>query len=102
MIEAMSVGTPIVALRHGAVPELVVPDRTGLICDDPAELPDALHAVSAIDPVACTAHVRASFSAELMARRYEQVYRRWAATGAPESAPADAGQLVGCGTIRRG
>jgi glycosyltransferase involved in cell wall biosynthesis len=102
MIEAMSVGTPVVALRHGAVPELVVHDRTGLICDDPAELPDALHAVSAIDPVACTAHVRDSFSADLMARRYEQVYRRWAATGAPESAPADAAQLVGSATIRRG
>ena len=39
MIEAMACGTPVVALRGGAVPEVVVDGVTGYICDDPAQLP---------------------------------------------------------------
>lgn len=81
MLEAMAVGTPVVAMNRGAAPELVSPGETGLICDDEAQLPQALREVTAIDPVACVRHVRESFSADLMARRYEQVYRRWAAMG---------------------
>jgi glycosyltransferase involved in cell wall biosynthesis len=79
MLEAMAVGTPVVGLRRGAVPELVRHGVTGLICDDPDELPQALRDVSAIDPVACVRHVRDSFSADLMAAGYERVYRRCAA-----------------------
>jgi glycosyltransferase involved in cell wall biosynthesis len=79
MVEAMAAGTPVVALDHGAVPEIVVPGETGFICADPDELPDALHRVPEIDPAACVAHVRTNFSADLMARRYEQVYRDTAA-----------------------
>jgi glycosyltransferase involved in cell wall biosynthesis len=80
MLEAMASGTPVVALNRGAVPELVRQGETGLICNDPGELPDALLEVSAIDPLACVERVRRSFSADLMARRYEDVYRRWIAT----------------------
>ncbi len=76
MIEAMASGTPVVALRHGSVPEVVRDGVTGFICDHPAELPDALHRVDQLDPADCVACVRNAFSAELMASRYEQVYRR--------------------------
>jgi glycosyltransferase involved in cell wall biosynthesis len=75
MIEAMASGTPVVALRRGSVPELVRDGITGFICDEPDELPGALLAVKTLDPMDCVAHVRGSFSAELMAERYEQVYR---------------------------
>jgi glycosyltransferase involved in cell wall biosynthesis len=95
MIEAMAVGTPVVALRHGAAPEVVVHNKTGLICDDPGELPDALHAAGDLDPAVCSAHVRDSFSADLMARRYERVYRRWAATGPPLGSTAGGPKAAG-------
>ncbi|HEX6968465.1 MAG TPA: glycosyltransferase family 4 protein [Micromonosporaceae bacterium] len=78
MLEAMAAGTPVVALRRGAVPELVAHGRTGLVCDDPDELPEALRNVAAIDPRECVRHVRERFSAERMAEGYERVYRRWA------------------------
>jgi glycosyltransferase involved in cell wall biosynthesis len=76
MIEAMACGTPVVALRRGSVPEVVVDGVTGIIRDDPAELPAAIDLARRLDPAACQAHVAARFSTELMAARYEDAYRR--------------------------
>ncbi len=76
MIEAMAKGTPVVALRRGSVPEVVLHGRTGLVCADESELPEALLDAGRLDPADCAAHVRTSFSVELMAHRYERVYRR--------------------------
>ncbi|GIH21065.1 glycosyltransferase family 4 protein [Rugosimonospora africana] len=74
MIEAMAVGTPVVALSRGAVPELIRDGLTGWVRGRPEDLPAALHRIDEIDPADCVAHVRANFSAPLMARRYERVY----------------------------
>jgi glycosyltransferase involved in cell wall biosynthesis len=75
MVEAMAMGTPVVALDRGAVAEVVQHGETGLVCRDADELPRALNDVVALDPAACAEHVRVLFSAEIMARRYERVYR---------------------------
>lgn len=74
MIEAMVCGTPVVALRNGAVPEVVVDTVTGLICDLPESLPSALEAVQEIDPRACRAHVERNFTASRMAAGYARCY----------------------------
>jgi glycosyltransferase involved in cell wall biosynthesis len=88
LIEAMSVGTPVVALRNGAVPEVVLHGRTGFICHDESELPAALNAATSIDPIDCVEHVRTMFSVPLMARRYERVYRRVLAQHTRTDAPS--------------
>ncbi|PWR06465.1 glycosyl transferase family 1 [Micromonospora acroterricola] len=80
MVEAMATGTPVVALNRGAVPELVQPGVTGLVCERPAELPTALRAARELDPAACVAHVEENFSVERMAYGYEEVYRRFVAS----------------------
>lgn len=83
MLEAMATGTPVVALDRGAVPELVRPGLTGLVCQRPDELPAALRASVELNPADCVAHVAENFSVERMAYGYEDIYRRFA-LGRPE------------------
>ncbi|HEX2808830.1 MAG TPA: glycosyltransferase, partial [Kineosporiaceae bacterium] len=75
MIEAMACGTPVVALRRGSVPEVVIDGVTGVICDRPEQLPDAIHAARRLDPAACREHVRTRFDVATMAEGYESIYR---------------------------
>ncbi|WP_345496472.1 glycosyltransferase family 4 protein [Nocardia callitridis] len=75
MIESMVCGTPVVALRGGAVSEVIVDGVTGRICADPSELPAAIAEVQSMDPVACREHVVENFGADTLGYGYEQVYR---------------------------
>jgi len=76
MIEAMVCGTPVVALRRGSVPEVIVHGQTGIIVDDPAELADGIAQARHIDPAVCRKHVETGFAVDVMAAEYETVYRR--------------------------
>ncbi|HEY6740300.1 MAG TPA: glycosyltransferase family 4 protein [Actinopolymorphaceae bacterium] len=75
MTEAMACGTPVVALRRGSVPEVVVDEVTGLILDDPDDLPTALRDAKRLAPKAARRHVETSFSREAMVRGYQAAYR---------------------------
>lgn len=75
-VEAMACGTPVVALRRGAVPEIVVPGRTGVIVDHPSELAGAITEARALDPAVCREHVEANFTVQSMAAGYEAAYRK--------------------------
>lgn len=75
MIEAMVCGTPVVALRRGAVPEVVVDGVTGFVRDRVEELPAAIDACRTLDPQACRRHVAANFDVAQFASAYEQIYR---------------------------
>ncbi|MGH3871409.1 MAG: glycosyltransferase family 4 protein [Pseudonocardiaceae bacterium] len=85
MIEAMACGTPVVALRRGSVPEIVVSGRTGIIVDHPEELADAITQARALDPADCREHVESSFTPQTMAAGYEAVYRQVLAEAAAPS-----------------
>jgi glycosyltransferase involved in cell wall biosynthesis len=74
MVEALACGTPVVALRRGSVPEVIVDGVTGLVCDDPEELPAALEEVRRIDPRDCRLDAEHRFDLPVMARAYERVY----------------------------
>ncbi|MEU8274628.1 glycosyltransferase family 4 protein [Microbispora bryophytorum] len=75
MIEAMACGTPVVALRRGAVPEIVADGVTGYVRDTPDELPAAIEAVAALDPHVVRERVARHFDVPVMVEGYERVYR---------------------------
>jgi glycosyltransferase involved in cell wall biosynthesis len=76
MIEAMACGTPVIAMRHGSVPEVVVDGRTGFICRSMGEMIAAVGKVDRLDRHACRTHVAGRFSVEKMVDGYEAAYRR--------------------------
>ena len=83
VIEAMVCGTPVVALGRGSVPELIVHGQTGIIVDDPDDLPAGILQARELEPAVCRKHVESGFTVEVMAEGYEDVYRR-ALSMAPE------------------
>jgi glycosyltransferase involved in cell wall biosynthesis len=78
MVEAMACGTPVVALRAGSVPEVVADGRSGIICDNPDELPSGIDKAVELRPADCREHVERHFDLARMARGYEHVYRQLA------------------------
>ncbi len=76
MIEAMACGTPVIAMSHGSVPEVVVDGRTGFICGSMAEMIASVQKIDRLDRRACRMHVAGRFSVERMADGYEAAYRR--------------------------
>ncbi len=75
-IESMACGTPVVARRVGALPEIVRHGRDGFLADTTAGLADAIERVRALDRRAIRASVLERFSAERMTDAYETLYRR--------------------------
>jgi glycosyltransferase involved in cell wall biosynthesis len=74
MIEAMSCGTPVIALRRGSVPEVVKDGKTGFIVDSLAEMAAAVKKIDRIKRADCRTHVEAHFSNEKMVSSYEAAY----------------------------
>ena len=74
MIESLAAGTPVIALRRGAVPEVLVDGVTGFICDDVDQMTAAVGRLHEIDRAACRARAT-EFSADVMCSGYEAVYR---------------------------
>jgi glycosyltransferase involved in cell wall biosynthesis len=98
VLEAMAAGLPVVATAVGGTPDLVVPERTGLLVPpgDPVALGAAISRLLD-DRARCTAfgaagreRVLARFSLNAMARNYLEVYRELEARR-----PRLARQLVG-------
>jgi glycosyltransferase involved in cell wall biosynthesis len=74
MIEAMACGTPVLAFRHGSVPEIIDPGVTGLIVDDLEGAVRAVPQLLSLDRRAVRQRFEERFSATRMARDYLSVY----------------------------
>ncbi|MGH9195056.1 MAG: glycosyltransferase family 4 protein [Acidimicrobiia bacterium] len=74
MIEAMACGTPVLALEGGSVSEIVKNGVSGWVCGSTDEMVDRLRSAD-ISPASCRQYVAEHFTVDLMARRYEAVYR---------------------------
>lgn len=75
-IEALACGTPVIARRIGALPEIVRDGIDGWFGDDVTAMAFRIDRVASLDRAGIRRSVLERFSAEAMATAYEDVYRR--------------------------
>ena len=75
MIESMACGTPVIATRHGAVPEVIEDGRSGIVVDTYRQMGEALDDADALDPIECRRYVEERFAPERMVDDYVTAYR---------------------------
>ena len=76
MAEALACGTPVVAYRVGAAPEIVTPEAGVLVAEgDISELAGAMQDAAAVDRRACRRRAEAFCSSAVMTEAYLSLYR---------------------------
>jgi glycosyltransferase involved in cell wall biosynthesis len=75
-VEALSCGTPVVAVMDGAIPEIVKDGKVGFVCNSIDGMVEAVKRIDNIKPEDCRALVEQNFTKELMAKRYEDLYKQ--------------------------
>lgn len=75
-MEALAAGTPVIAYRVGALPEIVEDGVTGFVVDDVPSMARAIGAVERIDSERCRRAARERFSLERTTSAYLQLYQR--------------------------
>lgn len=73
-LEAQACGTPVVAFRNGALPDVVNHGHTGFVVRTLDAMVAALHDLDHIWPEECRQWVKSGFSASTMAEGYMQLY----------------------------
>ncbi len=76
MIEAMACGTPVIAYRSGAVPEVMDEGHTGFIVEGLEDAVDAARRVPELSRKRCREVFDRRFTAERMAHDYLEVYEQ--------------------------
>jgi glycosyltransferase involved in cell wall biosynthesis len=75
-IESLGVGTPVIAHRVGALPELIRHGVDGFFADDPAQMAFVVDRVAELDRAAIRARALKQFSAGRMVDDYEEIYAK--------------------------
>jgi Glycosyltransferase len=100
VIESLALGTPVVAVGRGCLPELVEHGRTGLLAEDGDGLAELVSGIARLDARECCREASRRFTPRVMAERYVELYQRMRRlpTTAPDGgAPVRAGRPGGEG-----
>jgi glycosyltransferase involved in cell wall biosynthesis len=81
MIEAMACGTPVIAYRHGSVPEIVEDGVSGFIVDEEPQAAAAIGRIGTLDRRRVREAFERRFTARRMAEDYVQLYGMMARRG---------------------
>lgn len=79
-MEALASGTPVVAFRRGALPEIIEDGRTGFLVGSVEEMATAIERSRRLSSAACRASAEERFSAASTARGYLRLYGEIAGT----------------------
>jgi len=94
-IESLACGTPVVARRVGALPEILRDGIDGFLGDDVPGLVAGVGRVGELDRAAIRSAVLERFSAERMTDGYEALFARVAGSGGGPSGVSPAGDAAG-------
>jgi glycosyltransferase involved in cell wall biosynthesis len=75
-MEALAAGTPVIAYRSGALPDVIEHGRTGFIVEDISSMVEAIRTVHEIDPEACRHAARERFPLSRMITKYLALYEQ--------------------------
>jgi glycosyltransferase involved in cell wall biosynthesis len=74
VIEALACGTPVIAMNHGAMPEIIEHGVNGFLADNEQEFEEYMRRIDEIDPARCRQSVAEKFSSDVMAKAYIDRY----------------------------
>lgn len=74
MAEAMACGTPVIAFKRGAAPELIRDGKTGFVVRTAPEMVRAIKKIHTINRQTCRTHIEKNFSLATMVSHYETLY----------------------------
>lgn len=73
--ESMAAGTPVLAMRRGAMPEVIDHGRNGFLCDSTEEMIAFARRVDELDRAECRRTCEQRFSPPVLVDRYLEIYR---------------------------
>lgn len=76
VVESLALGTPVIGIARGCLPELIEPGRTGLLTTDEEELGELVAAAETIDEAACREEAARRFTPAVMAANYLRLYEQ--------------------------
>ena len=76
MIESLACGTPVIAYRHGSVPEVLADTRAGFVVEELDEAVDAVRRIPSVSRRRCRDLFEERFTVARMAHDYVGVYER--------------------------
>jgi glycosyltransferase involved in cell wall biosynthesis len=74
IVESLACGTPVIAFRKGAAPELIEDKVTGRIVETVEEMAEAVGSIGTIDPAICRASVEEKFHSKRMTDKFEALF----------------------------
>lgn len=81
MIEALASGTPVIANRRGAAPEIIEQGITGFLCDSQQDVVEAIRMIDSVDREPCRQAAEGYFSSARMAADHLEFFDDLMRTG---------------------
>ncbi len=75
-VEAQACGTPVIAFKRGAMPEIISHGHTGFVVKTEKEMVEAVKKIDKIERHDCRQWVEKNFTVKRMTDEYEKLYRK--------------------------